>query len=106
VSSPEPFESPATPLTEPRWIAADPASLLWAEWDGQYVLFHRPAGRTHVVNDATWLLLSEVLREPHDLATTTLDFARARELPLDEDLRTYVAGLLLHLEELGLVVRS
>lgn len=104
MSSPEPFENAELP--EPFWTAAPPDSLVWAEWDGRYVLFHRPSGRTHIVNDATWLLLNDVLRDPHDLEATLEGFARAGGRALDEELRGYVAGLLLHLEELGLVVRS
>jgi PqqD family protein of HPr-rel-A system len=106
VSSTDPFESPESLLPDPHWTAASPGELLWAEWDGRFVLYHRPAGRTHIVNEPTWLLLNAVLRETRDLASTTQELARLRDMQPDEELRGYVAGLLLHLEELGLVVRS
>lgn len=106
MSSTDPFASSESSLPDPHWTAATATELLWAEWEGQYVLFHRPSGRTHVVNASTWLLLNEVLRDSLTLEATTLEFARLRETPIDEELRAYVAGLLLHLEELGLVTRS
>jgi PqqD family protein of HPr-rel-A system len=91
-----------------RWTAAPPADLCWVRWhdDDQYVLYHRPSGKTHIVNEATWLLLNQILRNPLDLTGTTHELARLRNLTPDEDLSAHVAGLLLSLEDLGLVLRA
>ncbi len=47
-----------------RWQAAPALEFDWAEWDGEYVLFHRPSGKTHFVNAATAQLLKAILTVP------------------------------------------
>jgi PqqD family protein of HPr-rel-A system len=90
----------------PRWRAASPEELLWSEWDAEYVLYHRPSGKTHFLNESAWFLLSEILREPLDVAATADELARLRGVAADQDLHTYVSTLVLRFEELGLVHRA
>jgi len=87
-------------------MASDAADLLWSEWDGEYVLFHKPSGKTHFLNESAWVLLSDILREPRDLPATTLELANRRGVAPDEDLSAYVSSLVLRFEELGLTRRT
>ena len=77
-----------------RWVAAAPASLDWACWDDDCVLFHRPSGKTHFINAPTAQLLRVLQSSPLTFdeicAQVHLDAADTREL-------------LSRLDELGLV---
>lgn len=88
-----------------RWQAAPAGHYTWADYDGDFVLFHRPSGQTHFVNAATVILLSEVLREARDLEEAAGDLAAAQQAGVGPDFAPRVLGLLLRLEELGLVER-
>lgn len=89
-----------------RWQAADPRTLDWAAWDGEYVLFHLPSAKTHLVNPATHRLLTELLRIPLDLQQ--IEAALGADWPDDERdaHRAETQELVWRLEELGLVRAS
>jgi PqqD family protein of HPr-rel-A system len=87
-------------------LAALANELLWVEADGEFVLFHRPSGKTHFVNHATFLLLDQVLREPKDLTKTASHLAQAQGAAATGDFQQQLAELLQRLEELGLVERT
>ncbi|HRO59573.1 MAG TPA: HPr-rel-A system PqqD family peptide chaperone [Burkholderiaceae bacterium] len=90
-----------------RWRSATSDEFLWAEWDREFVVFHRPSGQTHFVNAASAALLRDILVDPMD----ALDASRALagqtpDAPEpDADFARHVFGLLVRFEELGLVVR-
>lgn len=73
-----------------RWAAAPAAHFAWADWSDGHVLYHRPSGKTHFLNEAGAALLRELLADPGEA------FAA------DESLH----GLLLRFEALGLVERA
>jgi PqqD family protein of HPr-rel-A system len=77
-----------------RWVAAAPASLDWACWGDDCVLFHQPSGKTHFINAPTAQLLRALQASP-----LTLDEICAR-VELDE---ADAHELLWRLDELGLV---
>lgn len=79
---------------------------LSVEWDGTHVFFHRPSGKTHVFNEQTLHLLERILAEPQTYESATRDLAAYLEVDCNEQFAAYVGGLLDHLEELGLVLRS
>lgn len=83
----------------PRWQAAEPDHLDWAAWDGEYVLFHQPSARTHLVNAATRELLTSILLSPRSLPEVEQELSR-RGIAQEEG---ETLGLLLRLEELGLI---
>ena len=89
-----------------RWRAAPPGDCVWACWDGEYVLYHRPSGKTHFVNAATALLLKQVLREPRDAETASQLLAEAQGSGDAAAMVTYVVQLLQRFEQLGLVERA
>lgn len=66
-----------------------PAQFAWAHWSDGHVLYHRPSGKTHFLNEAGAALLRELLANPAE----TFDADPALQ------------GLLLRFETLGLVER-
>lgn len=92
-----------------RWRSAPEEEFLWAEWDREYVLYHRPSGQTHFINAASAALLQKILLNPVDAQQASRALA-AEQLPENPDIgfefTRYVFGLLVRLEELGLVVRT
>ena len=96
------IDSPDLPNS--RWQAGPSADLVWAEFDGDYVAFHRPSGKTHLLNLVSEALLTEILREPQGLDAVVAALGGAPEGGEVE----YIAeiGVMLgRFEELGLVVR-
>ncbi len=88
-----------------RWRAAAQHAFAWANEDNEPVLYHRPSGQTHFINAATALLLRQILLQPNDAESASQALAAAHEAPESDDLIEHVAGILLRLEELGLVER-
>ena len=82
-----------------HWLAAKPEALDWASWDGEHVVFHRPSGKTHLVNAAAFHLLTRILVEPCALARVQSELEQVGiEQPEPDTLE-----LLQWLDELGLV---
>lgn len=81
------------------------SDLLWVEGDDADIVYHRPSGRTHCVNAATTYLLLDVLKEPKHLNAVIHDLKTGRGIDSQDLSPEYVTGLLLRLEELGLVQR-
>ena len=94
---------PQAVQTSTRWFAAAVSDLLWVESGDEFILFHRPSGKTHFVNRAAFLLLDQVLREPRDLARAIDELALAQDAPVIDDFAQDVAALIGRLDELGLV---
>lgn len=90
----------------PKWQCARPPNeILWAHFDDDYVAFHRPSGKTHFLNAASYLLICEVLTEARDLKAIVGEFVADEH---DSDPAAYASqmrAMLDHLENLGLVER-
>jgi PqqD family protein of HPr-rel-A system len=86
-----------------RWRATEASATLWAEWDGEYVAYHAPSGRTHLLNAASALLIREVLREPRSGIDAATELAGLQGTTADEEFVDSVASLLLRLDETGLI---
>jgi PqqD family protein of HPr-rel-A system len=87
------------------WIS-NPGDCVWARYGNDFVVFHRPSGKTHLLNLAGHRLLTEILQNPVSTATIAAGLAKANADdagPLDEDA---VNDMLLRFEYLGLVERS
>lgn len=82
-----------------QWQAAPPESLDWASWGGEHVLYHRPSGKTHLLNAASVRLLTVILLAPRSLSEIETELAGGG---IAQD-GAEVLGMLLRLEELGLV---
>jgi PqqD family protein of HPr-rel-A system len=92
-------------VADPSWIVVQSEELVWCTWDHDHVLYHRPSGKTHFVNDAAWLLLSRALTVARPLSEVTDELAAFQGASPTDELREYVQELLLRFEELGLVRR-
>lgn len=86
-----------------RWRVPPGSPFAWAHAESGHVLYHRPSGRTHFVNDGTALLLGRCLLEPHDAQGAAYALADLQDAEPDPAFLERVADLLVHLEHLGLV---
>jgi PqqD family protein of HPr-rel-A system len=96
----------STVPTDCKWRAADGDDLVWAEWGGDYVVFHRPSGKTHLLNDVGRHLLTQVLTEPRateEVARILLDADGGYP---DAEFVADVEGMLERYDQLGLVDRT
>lgn len=79
---------------------------VWAHYDDDYVVFHRPSGKTHFLNAAGYRLLTEILERPEGttaIATRLASSGGSEPGTLDEE---EVHAMLVRFEYLGLVDRS
>lgn len=88
-----------------RWRAVPQSELDWAQWGGDFAVFHRSSGLTHFVNASTALLLKEILVEPQSAGSASRTLAARQGVAADDEFSRQVHGLLLRLAELGLVER-
>jgi len=93
------------PGSETEWRAGPPQDLVWAELGDDYVVYHRPSGRTHFLNSATVALLREVLVGPRNARAAAEELAAREAAAVDAEFFAAVAVSLQHLEHLGLVDR-
>jgi len=93
----------------PSWCAVDPESMVWANWGEGQVVYHRPSGRTHFLNDVSRRLIVDVLPAPGGPGRDAGSVAAALDIPADdldvEEMVEEIHDLLMHLEALGLVER-
>jgi PqqD family protein of HPr-rel-A system len=92
---------PAT-TAAPQWRAAPRQQLTWADLEGEFAVYHRPSGKTHFLNAASAQLIQEVLVAPRTARSAAASLAGGEA---QRDYVELVTGLLLRLEELGLVAR-
>ena len=88
-----------------RWRARSSDEIVWACFDEDYVAFHRPSGKTHFLNSASYRLICEILIEPRDFDAIIGEFISDE---FNGDLAAYAAQMrtmLDHLDNLGLVER-
>ena len=97
-------------LSEPvsnvvKWCSRSSAEVVWFDAPPDFIAFHRPSGKTHFLNEASKVLLTELLTVPRDLGEILEAFspndddeARRHVLPMQD--------LLTHLEALGLIERA
>lgn len=92
-----------TSTPAPRWRAVPAEQLAWLNFDEQFVVYHRPSGKTHLLNAASAQLIRQVLAEARTAQSAAVCLAGDGS---DDAYVELVAGLLLRLEELGLVRRG
>jgi len=89
----------------PSWRAGRADELVWAHFGTDFVLYHRPSGKTHFLNAATALLLKEVLVRPKNALEAAEELADHQAAVASYDFLAAVQHSLEHLEHLGLVER-
>jgi PqqD family protein of HPr-rel-A system len=87
------------------WRTCPADDLDWARFDDEYVVYHRPSGKTHFLNAATHRLLTELLVESATTRTVAAAFAAEGLASPDGDVGKELDSTLRHVESLGLVVR-
>jgi PqqD family protein of HPr-rel-A system len=90
-------------IPELRWRSVAPDTLDWVEWDGEFVVFHEPSGKTHFLNAATARLLRELLGEPQYIGQVVAALSAGQDEADQQTIRETTEEMLLRLEDLGLV---
>lgn len=90
---------------ETRWRSGSPQDLAWAEFDADFVVYHRPSGKTHLLNAASAALLRQVLLEPKDARAAAEELAAGEGAVGDAGFLAAVVAALAQLEHLGLIER-
>lgn len=99
------LNQPHSSLDRTRWVS-EAGDILWAQWDEDFIAFHRPSGKTHLLNAASEALLTHILVEPKSTTEVVRELSGDEDGALDEGLVAEIDQLLMHLEEIGLVERS
>ena len=90
----------------PAWKPVPPLSILWREWDGEFVAYHRASGRTHFVNSASHYLLTDLLSNPCSLETIRRAFYGSDDSSVAAQSDGDLEAMLFHFESLGLIERA
>lgn len=93
----------SAPIAPRRWRVASGSPFAWMHSDSGHVLYHRPSGQTHFLNEGAMLLLVRCLLEPHDADEAARTLASLQQAEPDARFLEHVSDLLLHLESLGLI---
>lgn len=88
------------------WRSVRPEQTLRVSWGDAHIVYHKPSGKTHLLNASTVDLLDNVLAEPKTSEAALLELADHLAIEPDESFAIHFAGLMAHLEDLGLVVRA
>lgn len=70
-----------------------------------FVVYHRPSGKTHLLNEASHRLLTQLLIEPKDLAAIAAAFDPGGAGPAREEYLDSLTEMLRRLERYGLIER-
>ncbi len=87
----------------PRWRVSSDTPFAWARFASGHVLYHRPSGQTHFLNEGGALLLRECLAEPRTAVEAARALADLQGAEPDTQFLRHIAQLLSHLERIGLV---
>jgi len=91
--------------SSPKWRSRSSSQIVWAIFDQDYVAFHRPSGKTHFLNEASYLLISEILAEPQSLDTIIRELLSGEDEANPAAYAGQMRAMLDHLENFGLVDR-
>jgi PqqD family protein of HPr-rel-A system len=53
--------------TRPKWGVISPDDIIWTGTGDDWIAYHRPSGKTHFLNAASRLLITDLLAEPAGL---------------------------------------
>jgi PqqD family protein of HPr-rel-A system len=84
--------------------SASSNDLLWATWNDEHAVFHRPSGKTHFLNDTGARLIQEILTKPKsvDDAARALAGASVGD-DCDAEFIQQVDETMQRLEQIGLI---
>ena len=87
-----------------RWVATSDFPLIWRNWDAdEYVVYSIASGDTHLLNEVTAEVLRQLERSVVDFPDLARNVANSLGTELNQQTETYVAKLLVYLDQIGLV---
>jgi len=87
-----------------RWAITRRSPLLWRSWDDdEYVVYSAASGDTHLINAVTAAVLHHLERSALELPDLIHTVAEALDTKVDEQFESYIARLLVYLDQIGLV---
>lgn len=87
-----------------RYRQGSPDECIWVDCDDAFVVYHRPSGKTHLMNHASSHLLRDILGEPMKLSEIASALAEGPG-PQSGEILDSLQALLKRFEQLGLVER-
>jgi PqqD family protein of HPr-rel-A system len=94
------------PLGSSGWRVAEGQALRWRCWSGNYAVFNPLSGQTHFLDIVSGKILSLLMAGAHDVDEIGSGVSEFLEVPNDDRLASTIAGILMRLEDVGLVERS
>ena len=91
---------------QPIWRSGSTEHRRWVAYGNDRILFHRPSGKTHLLNAACFDLLERVLVVPLTAAQSAARLQALHEGESVAGLEDHVVVLLERLDQLGLVERQ
>ena len=88
------------------WRRGSSDDSVWFDFGDGFAVFHRPSGKTHLLNEASHRLLTVLLEEPRDLATIIAEFEPDSDIPSPDDYTERMSQMLWRLEQFGLIERA
>lgn len=89
-----------------KWQSCPRDEITWAKFDNDFVAFHRPSGKTHFLNAASYALLNDVLIEAKSLSVILEMFAAEDTEDNADGYVEQMKELLIRVEALGLIERA
>lgn len=96
----------ANSSTERRWRSAPCDEIIWTNWGGEYVAFHRPSGKTHLLNDVSEILLTRILSDARTISEIIDALIDPESGGAGPEYEREILAMLNRFEQLGLVERS
>jgi PqqD family protein of HPr-rel-A system len=78
-------------------------ALRWRCWSGDYAVFNPLSGQTHFLDIVTGRILVLLMAGPHDIGQIRSRISQFLEVPDDDQLAATIGGILMRLENAGLV---
>jgi PqqD family protein of HPr-rel-A system len=95
----------STSLSSIRWKSNAPDSCVWFDTGDGVVVYHRPSGKTHLLNEPSVRLLTDLSSVSRDLQAIAADFEPAENGPSKDVYLENLAQMLRRLEQFGLIER-
>ena len=85
------------------FVSCPKDDIVWVSFGEDFVVFHRPSGKTHFLNEASKFLLTELLLDARDFPSILEAFASDDSEDHSEEYVRQMKSMLARLEDLGLV---
>jgi PqqD family protein of HPr-rel-A system len=89
-----------------RWAAPGSTVFYWESWGEQYAVFDLRSGETHMLPDPTARVLQHLARCSATVKEVAENISLAPDQVCDERFLSYVAGLFLQLQKVGLIEKA